>query len=339
MPAPAGQVTLSAVATAAGVSLATASRAFKEPDRLAAATRDRVLSAAAALGYRSPVPSTPTRTIGVIVPDIGNAVFGRLLRSVQESAWQGNHRTLLASAHEDPSRERSHLLDLAGVADGIVLCSPRQSADWIAQTAGDVPLVVVNGQVPGAAAVLMDVDQGMRQAVEHLRALGHRRIAYVPGPPASWANRRRLETVTALTDAFALDLVVVGNQAASVQGGLAAAAPVVASGASAVVAYNDLVAVGVLAGARALGLHCPEDLSVVGIDDLDIAAAAEPGLTSVRVAVERSGALAVELLVDRMDGQALDATAVHLDSQLIVRGSTGPARRSATTPTVKDATA
>jgi LacI family transcriptional regulator len=321
-------VTLSAVATAAGVSLATASRAFKDPDRLATATRDRVLAAADTLGYRSPAPSPAGRTIGVIVPDIGNAVFGRLVRSVQESAWSGNHRILLASAHEDPSRERSHLLDLAGVADGILLCSPRQSADWISETAAGVPLVVVNGQVPGAAAVLMDVEQGMRQAVEHLGALGHRRIAYVPGPAASWANRRRLEAVTALAAGAALDLVVVGNQAADVQGGLAASAPVVASGVSAVIAYNDLVAVGVMAGARALGLHCPEDLSVVGIDDLDIAAAAEPGLSSVRVAVERSGALAVELLVDRMNGVTVDPAAVHLDSQLIVRGSTGLARRA-----------
>jgi LacI family transcriptional regulator len=123
-----------------------------------------------------------------------------------------------------------------------------------------------------------------------------------------------------------MELVTVGNQNATVDGGLAAAASVVASGATAVVAYNDLVAIGMLAGARSLGYHCPEDISVVGIDDLDIAAAAEPGLTSVRVPIERSGSLGLELLLEQMAGNSSPTEAIHLNSQLIVRGSTFAAR-------------
>jgi len=120
--------------------------------------------------------------------------------------------------------------------------------------------------------------------------------------------------------------VTVGNQNATVDGGLAAAASVVASGATAVIAYNDLVAIGMLAGARTLGYHCPEDISVVGIDDLDVAAAAEPGLTSVRVPIGRSGSLALELLLEQIAGKPSATEAVHLSSQLIVRGSTFAAR-------------
>ena len=146
------------------------------------------------------------------------------------------------------------------------------------------------------------------------------------GPASSWANGQRLAAITRFCAEWGIDLVTVGNQNATVDGGLAAAASVVASGATAVIAYNDLVAIGMLAGARSLGYHCPEDISVVGIDDLDIAAAAEPGLTSIRVPIERSGSLGLELLLEQMTGKPTATEAVHLGSQLIVRGSTFAAR-------------
>jgi LacI family transcriptional regulator len=136
--------------------------------------------------------------------------------------------------------------------------------------------------------------------------------------------------VKRLCEEWGVELATVGHQNATVDGGLAAAASVVASGATAVIAYNDLVAVGLLAGARTLGYHCPEDLSVVGIDDLDIAAAAEPGLTSVRVAIERSGSLGLDLLLEQIAGKSRATEAVHLGSQLIVRGSTFAARGATT---------
>jgi LacI family transcriptional regulator len=117
---------------------------------------------------------------------------------------------------------------------------------------------------------------------------------------------------------------MVGNQAASVLGGMSAAAAVVSSGATAVVAYNDLVALGVTSGARHLGRRCPEDLSVVGIDDIDMAAVSEPGLTSVKLAIDRSGALGLEMLLDLITGRPLAREEVRLESQLIVRRSTSP---------------
>ena len=317
--------TLTDVAKLAGVSLATASRAFGDPARLAAETRQKVLAAAEGLGYAA-AASTGSRTFAVIVPDISNAVFAALLKSVQERAWPGRHRMVLADTSESTEREREHLASLAGAVDGIIVCSPRLPAEEIRRLAGQTPLVVVNGEATDAARVLMDADEGLRQAVEHLYALGHRRLAYVPGPASSWANGQRLATVSSLCEERSVELTAMGNQSATVDGGLAAAASVVASGATAVIAYNDLVAVGLLAGARKLGVRCPEDLSVVGIDDLDIAAAAEPGLTSVRVAIERSGALGLDLLLEQLAGRPRATEAVHLSSQLIVRGSTFAAR-------------
>jgi DNA-binding LacI/PurR family transcriptional regulator len=317
--------TLTDVAKLAGVSLATASRAFGDPGRLAAETRQKVMAAAEQLGYDVP-GLTGSRTFGVVVPDISNAVFAALIKAIQDQAWHGRHRMILADTGEASSREREHLASLATGVDGIILCSPRLPPEDIHQLVGNTPLVVINGEAEHAARVLMEVGEGLRQAVEHLYALGHRKIAYIPGPANSWANGRRQEAISRFCAEWDIELVTVGNQNATVHGGLAAAASVVASGATAVIAYNDLVAIGMLAGGRSLGYHCPEDISVVGIDDLDIAAAAEPGLTSVRVAIDRSGSLGLELLLEQMAGKPTATEAVHLNSQLIVRGSTFAAR-------------
>ena len=316
---------LTDIARAAGVSLATASRAFSAPDRLAAATLGRVLDAAADLGYE-PAAGIVSRNIGVVVPDVSNAVFAALIKSIQNQAWHGRHRMVLVDTNEESSREREQLASVAKTVDGIILCSPRLASDEIPPLIGSVPLVAINGEVAGAPSILMEAAEGIRQAVENLYALGHRHVTYVPGPAGSWANGRRAAAVAEFCNAWDIELSVVGNQSATVHGGLASAASVVATGATAVIAYNDLVALGVQSGARALGRRCPESLSIVGIDDLDVAAAAEPGLTSVRVAIERSGALALELLLERISGRPAPTAAVHLDSQLIVRGSTARAR-------------
>jgi LacI family transcriptional regulator len=279
------------------------------------------MAAASEMGYGAPVPNGG-RTFGVVVPDISNSVFAALIKAIQNQAWHGRHRMVLADTNEDASREQEILERMSGEVDGIVLCSPRLSSSLIQQAAGSLPLIIINGEAEHAASVLMDADEGLRQAVEHLHALGHRKVAYVPGPASSWANARRHDAVARFCAERAVELVVVGNQAATVLGGLAAAAAVASSGATAVVAYNDLVALGVQSGARDLGKRCPEDISVVGIDDLDVAAAAEPGLTSVRVDIERSGSLGLEMLLEQIAGKPRTAEEVHLDSQLVVRRST-----------------
>jgi DNA-binding LacI/PurR family transcriptional regulator len=322
---------LTDVAKAAGVSLATASRAFNEPDRLARGTRERVLAVAAELGYQAPVPAGP-RTIGVLVPDISNTVFARLVQVMQDRLWQGRHRMVLASTSEDGLRELEQVADLAGATDGIVLCSPRQPPAALAPALAGTPAVVINGEVDDVPSVLMDAGAGVGQAIEHLHALGHRRLAYVPGPVGSWADAHRHEAIAHWAGVQGMELVPLGHQAASVAGGHAAAASVISSGATAVIAYNDLIAIGIQAGARALDRRCPADLSVVGVDDLDVAASAQPGLTSIRVAVDRSAAVATDLLLERLSGRPWATGPVRLDSQLIVRGSTATAPVAAARP-------
>lgn len=319
--------TLTEVAREAGVSLATASRAFRSADLLAPDTRKRVMDAAGRVGYVVP-PALRTRRFAVVVPDISNAVYAALTRALQESAWPGRHQMLLASTGEDPARELEYLRLYSTEAKGIILCSPRAATEAVYAAAGSAPLIVVNGEspAPSVPAVLLDVSQGLSQGIEHLRSLGHHRVAYVPGPPSSWASGTRHRILLHLTREHGMDLVAVGHQTADVQGGRAAAAAVVASGATAAVAYNDLVGLGLQAGVRDLGKSCPGDLSVIGIDDLDFAATMGPGLTTVRNEIVKSASLSLELLLGLIDGaHAPSPHVVRLGSQLIVRGSTAPA--------------
>ncbi|MDR6612181.1 LacI family DNA-binding transcriptional regulator [Leifsonia sp. 1010] len=313
------------MARRAGVSIATASRAFGEPDRLAAATRDRVLQAANALGYDSPQAATATRSFGVVVPDVANPVYATLLKAIHSQAWHGRHRTVLFDTDEDRWREREQI-EQARKLDGMLLCSPRLPDDDVLALAGDTPFVIVNRYIEGAPCVLMDMENGPQQAVEHLAALGHTHIAYAAGPLGSWADGRRAATITKACERFGIRLTHLSHQAASIEGGRAAAAPVIASGATAVIAYNDLVALGLEAGMSEMGRSCPADISIIGIDDIDMASAVNPGLTTVKMPIERCGALAVELLLQVMAGATV-AEAATLGSQLIVRGTTAAPSR------------
>jgi len=319
--------TLTDVARRAGVSLATASRAFGDPSRLAAATRERVFQAALDLEYAAPQVAQATRTLAVVVPDVSNPVYGALIKAINAQAWNGRHRVMLFNTDENPHREREQIEE-GGQLDGLLLCSPRLTEDEIIAQAGNRPLVVVNRDIAGAASMMMDTDHGLRQTVEHLAALGHRHIAYAAGPLRSWADAQRAETIAALCEEFGLELTRLTHHAASILGGRAAAATVAATRATAVIAYNDLVALGVQAGVAELGMRCPEDISIVGIDDIEIGEAVQPPLTTVHLAIERAGALAVDLLLERMGGSA-EPTTYRLDSQLVVRGSTGRPRSRA----------
>lgn len=302
------------------MSIATASRAFGEPERLADGTLERVLQAATDLGYSTPQSAVATRTFGVVVPDVANPVYATLLKAIQGQAWHGRHRIVLFDADEDLRREREQI-EQARKLDGMLLCSPRLPDAEVLALVGDTPYVVVNRQIDGAACVLMDTEHGPSQAIEHLAALGHTHIAYAAGPRGSWADVRRADTIARACERHGIRLTSLSHHAASIQGGRAAAAPAAASGATAVVAYNDLVALGLEAGMIELGRRCPADVSIVGIDDIDLAGAVTPALTTVRMPIERSGALAVDLLLQAMSGVVI-SDIVTLGSQLIVRAST-----------------
>ncbi|RDG38409.1 LacI family DNA-binding transcriptional regulator [Streptomyces corynorhini] len=342
--------TLTDVAKRANVALSTASRAFSDPDRLGPQTLRKVLAVAQELGYESPVARAvepvaegESATVAVVVPDIANPVFGAFVKAAQGEGWHRRQTVVLADTDLSQDREREVITHLRDQADGLIVCSPRLEAAEILAVCGRTPVVLVNRETSGADCVIADATHGMRQAVEYLAALGHRRIAYVQGMQRSWSNAHRVELIRGETERAGLELELLGWQAETVAGGTAAAASVMASGASAVITHNDLMALGVIAGARALGLSLPDDLSVIGVDDIPFAEVSQPSLTSIAVPMAKAGALSLDLLGQVLAGERATPRLLRLPTQLIVRGSSGPApsrtpwRNTAADRTMKDA--
>lgn len=321
-------VTVHDVARAAGVSISTVSRALATPEKVAVATRDRVQSAARELGYHPNRAAAVLRAgrsgaYGLVIPDLANPYFAAIAKGAQERARERGTGLFIVDTDEDPDLEAEALRALAAQTDGVVLCSPR-AVDRALAVLGDRPVVLVNHDVDGVPAVEADHRAGMLRALEHLRALGHRRVAYAGGPERSWSDRRRragLQEASARYDD--VEVVALGAFRPQVEGGQAAADLVVASGATAVITFNDLVAVGLVDRLRARGLEVPRDLSVVGCDDSYVASLVTPPLTTLHIDLRGLGRAAVDRLVATVtDGGAPDVPA--LDVELVVRSSTAP---------------
>jgi LacI family transcriptional regulator len=213
---------------------------------------------------------------------------------------------------------------LAKQVDGIVLCSPRMSNDLIEHLGTDVRLVVVNRLVAGLPAVVMDVGQGARAAIEHLVRLGHRDIAFLAGPRGSWTNREIRRTANASARAVGATLTAIGPNPPTEMAGAAAAEQIRRSGSTAVLAYNDLMAIGLMEGLDAIGIRVPEDVSVVGIDDITLSRLTRPKLTTVATPTAAAGRAAVDMLLQQGDDHRTSAQ-VTLQTHLVIRDSTGPA--------------
>jgi LacI family transcriptional regulator, galactose operon repressor len=341
---PVGEVDVTAtirdVARLAGVSASTVSRALSIPQVVSPATRDRVRSAADQLGWAPNraargLSTGRTGNIALVVPDLGNPFFPSVVKGVQAGVRAADVAVFLVDTDEDARAESGLIQALARQVDGLILCSPRASVEELAAVSRETPVVLVNRLVDGMPAVAFDNADGMRQAVAHLAALGHRCIAWVGGPASSWSDAERAGGLAAATEAQGLELVAVGHFPPHYDGGVAAADQVVASGATAVIAYNDLVAIGLLARLQVRGISVPGDLSVVGVDDIAMSRMAHPALTTVRLPKQQAGRVAVELLLALLDEPDLQVAGarselpVELPVELVVRGSTGVARHPA----------
>jgi DNA-binding LacI/PurR family transcriptional regulator len=321
------------VARLAGVSVATVSRAFSAPETVRAATRKRVLAAAAELRYE---PNRAARglitgrtgNVGVIVPDLGNPFFHAVLQGAQARARRADYAVFVADGQESATEEESLIAAMGKQVDGIVLCSSRLEAAALAALGPTPRLVLLNRRVPGLPAVVLDSADGMRQAVRHLAGLGHTRCAFVSGPRRSWSDQERRRGLRAATRATGLQVVTLGPVAPNFESGVAVAREVLQTGATAVLAYNDLVAAGILNEVSRLGVSVPQGLSVVGFDDIPLAAMVTPPLTTVALPAVQAGAVAVDVLLQRLDTDveaiAPRAVARTLPAELVVRGSTGP---------------
>jgi DNA-binding LacI/PurR family transcriptional regulator len=321
-------VTIQDVAREAGVSVSTVSRAFTVPEMVKDETRHYVLATAERMGYRPNraargLITGKTGNLGVIVPDLSNPFFPNVLKGVQARAREADYAVFLADCDENPVEEMALVQAMAKQVDGVILCSSRMSATQLEQVVGTTSLVFINRQVRDQAAVTMDAAGGIRQAVDHLAALGHRKIAYLSGPRTSWSNRERRRGLrrAARED---LEIVELGPFAPRFDGGPHAADLALAEGVTAIIAYNDLMALGVMSRLADRGVSVPRQMSVVGFDDIAMAGMATPPLTSVSMQNERAGRAAVDLLLSLLTVTGAEAGDLRreLECQLIVRAST-----------------
>ncbi|AYY14491.1 LacI family transcriptional regulator [Actinobacteria bacterium YIM 96077] len=328
--------TIRDVARASGVHISTVSRTFSAPHMVNPETRSRVLATAASLGYRPnraarALITGRTGNVGLIVADIANPFFPPLIKAAESQARDRDYSIFVAETDEDPTVEENLVRALAKQVDGVLLCSPRMSNDLIEKLSKEVPLVLINRSMPSLPCVLMDVSLGARQAVDHLIELGHSRVAILGGPRGSWTSREiRKASVAACRQAGFEPIVLSPNQP-TVDGGIAIAERVVQESASAVVAYNDLMAIGVIEGLDSLGVRVPEDVSVIGFDDSTLARISRPRLTTVSNPTLAAGRTAVDMLLQLSDDRRATGQ-VMLQTELIVRASTNPATGSHGTP-------
>ena len=325
-------VTLADIAEVTGLSTSTVSRALSVPEKVNAETRERVLRAAAELGY---MPNHTARSlisghsemIGLILPDIANPFFPPIIKTVQNSARRRGLTVLIADADEQVSDEIRMAREMRARVDGLIVVSPRTPMEKLHHIAALKPVVFVNRTVPSAASVIVDSREGIEQAVDHLAALGHQVIAYLNGPRRSWSNARRLEAIREACADRGLELLELGPFEPQIQAGVRAADLTLATAATAVVAYDDLIALGFMTRLNERGLSAGRDISVIGVDGSPMWGMAYPSLTSIHVPGAEAGRVAVDLLLDLIHSQEGEpAPTVQLDSHLVVRNSTGVMR-------------
>ena len=330
-------VTIRDVARAAGVSTATAARALGGYGHASPAARRKVSESARELGYRPNVVaralvSRATTTVGLVVGDIENPFFAAAARGLADVMDAHGYTVLLANADEDAGRERRAVDALrARQVDGMVVVpAPGASPEHLAElvTAG-VPLVLLDRAVVGVAAdsVLARNVAGARAAVAHLAGLGHRRIGVVSDSPEITSSAERIQGYRQALRAAGIapepGLISIGGPTRD--DGEAAALRLLdrADRPTAVFTANNFMTVGALRAARSLGLRIPDDVALVGFDDLDWTTLVQPPVTVVRQPVADLGRVAGERLLRRLEGDAGPPKRIRLDANLIVRGSCG----------------
>jgi DNA-binding LacI/PurR family transcriptional regulator len=324
-------VTIAEVAQAAGVSPSTVSRTFATPDLVKRPTRERVLAVGERLGYApNPIARSlamgRTASLGVIVPDIANPFFAEIVKSTQERSRHRGYTAFLADTDEHESEEFELAEAMLRQVDGLVLVAPRTTDANVLAIAARSPTVLVNRVVDGLPAVTVPAGDGIRQAVAHAVALGHRHCSYVAGPQHSWSNQQRQLAMRVACEESGIRLTEFGPFEARFDSGVHAADLVRAAGATCVVAHNDMVALGLLARFTDRGIAVPGEISVIGVDDSLLARSSNPLLTSVRLPLRDMGRQAVDLIVDLLrTPSSRKPPVIELDSQLRVRRSTGPA--------------
>ena len=326
------------VAEACGVAPSTVSRAFSRPGRVNAETAARIRHVAEEMGYRTNLlarglPTGRTSLLGVMVSDATNPFFFEILLGAKDVATKAGYTLLVVDVQESMDAERQALERMLPMVEGVVLVTSRMPDSSIRVAAKQRPTVVLNRSMSDVTSITTDNSGGMRRAVEHLAKLGHSTVTYVAGPDASWANSVRWHALRETTRDLGLRVRRLGPFPPTQAGGLSAAGAFAETASTAVIAYNDLMAIGLMRGLASFGIHTPEDVSVVGFDNIFGADFCTPQLTTVAAPLRQLGAVAVQMLLDELrhpvtsrHSPSVPLKTALLAARLVIRSSTGPAK-------------
>lgn len=327
------------VARRAGVSTATVSRVLSRPDVVSAATRRKVMQAVEAIGYAPNAAAKTLRTrrsnkLVVTVPDISNPFYSLILKGIQDAAQRDGYAVLLGDTQHDEHREENYARMLQRKeADGLVFLGHRlpAAAAELARAMAPRCAPIVHGceygPNLGVPSVHIDNAAAAARAMDHLYAFGHRRIGIVTGPLVSPLSRDRLQGATdRAREHGGADELMVARGDFTIESGSKAADALLgwSEPPTALFCFNDMMAIGAMATARRRGLRVPRDLSVIGFDDILVAAHIDPPLTTIAQPMREIGEGAVRLLLEILRGDGIEPVSVTLPHTLTVRGSTGP---------------
>jgi LacI family transcriptional regulator len=335
--------TLRDVADSAGVHPATASRALNPETRrlVNTETAERVIRAAAALGYRpNPIArslkTSRSTSVGLVIPDLTNPLFPPIVRGIEDVLGPAGYNAWIVNTDNDPDRELAQIESLRfRQVEGLIVATARLEHPFLdGLAAAGLPLVLVNrrmsrGDIPSVTA---DDAAGVALAMAHLVELGHRRIAHLAGPQHTSTGRTRANAFRqALADHDLPDEPALRVECASWTelAGAAGLRELLDAGVdcTAILAGNDLIALGCYDALAERGARCPDDISIVGFNDMPYADKLNPPLTTVRIPHYAIGAEGAQLLLDRLRDPHRHTRSVVLPLTLVVRGSTAPARR------------
>lgn len=312
------------IARAASVSPSTVSRALSQPGRLAAQTEQRIRLVAESLDYRvntiaRALHAGKTFTLALVVADITNPVVFSIVRGAESAAAARGYTLIVAESQESGEREAEALARLAPSVDGVILGMTRMPNHVIRELSATKRTAVINRVIDGVTCIVPRPEPGVGDALASLAELGHRSVAYLPGPRGSFMTSRRRQALVVAAERNGMTIDVLRPTMPTVEGGRAAWESVQQHPATAVFAYNDLVAIGLLLEAQRRGVDLPRAKSIVGFDDIFGADFTSPSLSTVRAPLEEAGRRAVgAMFADYDDG--LDPLA----TTFVRRGSVAP---------------
>ncbi|WP_213814368.1 LacI family DNA-binding transcriptional regulator [Glaciihabitans sp. dw_435] len=328
-PDPSGRPTIVKIAAALDISPSTVSRAFTRPELLHPDTVAAVKAHALEVGY---VPNQLARglvsgranAIGIVLPDIANPFFPPLIRSIQHTAHESGLSVFIADSADDAGREQELIHDLGPQVHGIINISSRMASRDLQRLAESHNIVLINRDIADMSRVLVDTAPAIAQAVEQLTALGHHHLAYVGGPKASWSNASRSKAVIDAGRRHGVIVDTYDTRLGSYDEAWEATHALVATGATAAIAFDDVMAHGLLNGFAARGVRTPEDISIVGCDDT-LATKTQPELTTIAANLDETARTATNILLAHRGRSRVAATRGVQTAQLLPGGSVGPA--------------